>query len=80
MFIILFFVTSLLLPPHVLIDGGGVAHKLPSSNDAAFVSREICRPPPISLSLSLARREKIACAVHEREGCEVRSTVRKGWI
>jgi hypothetical protein len=57
MFIMPFFVTSLLLPPHALIDGGGVAHKLPSSNDAAFVSREICRSPPISLPLSLAGRK-----------------------
>jgi hypothetical protein len=64
MFIMLFFVTSLLLPPHALIDGGGVAHKLPSSNDAAFVSREICRSPPISLSLSLSlagRKSHVLC-------------------
>jgi hypothetical protein len=57
MFIMPFFVTGLLLPPHALIDGGGVAHKLSSSNDAAFVAREICSSPPISLSLSLAGRK-----------------------
>jgi hypothetical protein len=80
MFIMPFSVRSLLLPPHALGDGGSVAQKLPSSNDAAFVSREICRSPPISLSLSLSCREKTACAAHEREGCEARSTVRKEWI
>jgi hypothetical protein len=57
MFIMPFSVRSLLLPPHALGDGGSVAQKLPSSNDAAFVSREICRSPPISLSLSLAGRK-----------------------
>jgi hypothetical protein len=61
MFIMPFFMTSLLLPPHALSDGGGVAHKLPSSNDAAFVSREICRSPPISLSL-LQGENRMCCA------------------
>jgi hypothetical protein len=66
MFIMPFFLTSLLFPPHALSDGGGVAQKLPSSNDAAFVSREICRSPPISLSLSLVQGENHMCCARTR--------------
>lgn len=82
MFIMPFFVTSLLLPPHALIDGGGVAHKLPSSNDAAFVAREICSSPPISLSLSVsllqgenrmccARTRRMRGAEHSEKGMDL---------
>jgi hypothetical protein len=66
MFIMPFSVRSLLLPPHALGDGGSVAQKLPSSNDAAFVSREICRSPPISLSLSLLQGENRMCCARTR--------------
>jgi hypothetical protein len=78
MFIMPFFVTSLLLPPHALIDGGGVAHKLPSSNDAAFVAREIYRSPPISLSLlqgetrmCCARTRRMRGAEHSEKGMDL---------